>query len=703
MPGPIPTTTVRWFPQSDALLSLAMIGVLFVMIVPVPAIILDMGLATSIAMTLVLLVVSLSARSALEISAFPSVLLLLTLFRLALNVATTRLILLEGTGGKIVEAFGRVVIGGNLVVGLVIFLILVIIQFVVITKGASRVSEVAARFTLDALPGKQMAIDAELNAGSINDTEARRRRELLARETDFYGAMDGASKFVRGDAVAGLMITAINLLGGVASGVINGLSIVESIRLYSVLTVGDGLVSQIPALIVATASGILVTKSGSAQNLGEELGEQLNKQSRSLRLGAILVGALALAPGLPKLPFLLLSGGLLWWLRSVERPKTASPAAPVEEAPTDAAKDSIQLQEFLATDRSVIEVGARLIPLVIQKREKGIAAQITSLRQEFARTHGVWIPQIRITNNTELDPEEYRVLIAGREVGRATLRLAHWLALAPPEGDVVLPGEPTREPAFGLKAKWIQEDLRRQAEALGYTVVDPINVLITHLGELLKQHGHELISREDLKTMLETVRQFAPTVVDEIKPELIRMSVLHQVLILLAAERIPLTELVLILESIANHAATQKGAEELADRVREDLGRVVCERRRDPRGVICAVLLDPALEQRLRDSTKDRKVVLPPKALEQFIRKTQQTLRTAALKHQPVSLVVDHSLRRPLRKLLLREIPDVNVLSYQEVPQEQRVETVSVIRTEEVFESPTSPEVALTGAPRLAA
>ena len=703
MTGPDSTTAVRWFPQSEVLLSLAMIGVLFVMIVPVPAIILDMGLAISISLTLVLLVVSINARSALDISAFPSVLLLLTLFRLALNVATTRLILLTGTGGKIVEAFGHVVIGGNLVVGLVVFLILVIIQFVVITKGASRVSEVAARFTLDALPGKQMAIDAELNAGSISDAEARRRRELLARETDFYGAMDGASKFVRGDAVAGLMITAINLLGGVASGVIHGLSIAESIRLYSVLTVGDGLVSQIPALIIATASGILVTKSGSARNLGEELGEQLNQQSRSLRLGALLVGALALAPGLPKWPFLLLSGGMFWWLRSLTRPPAISPAAPVEEATTASAQDSIQLQEFLATDRSVIEVGARLIPLVIQKREKGIAAQITSLRQEFARTHGVWIPQIRITNNTELDPEEYRVLIAGREVGRATLRLGHWLALAPPEGDVVLPGEQTREPAFGLKAKWIQEELRRQAEALGYTVVDPINVLITHLGELLKQHGHELISREDLKTMLETVRQFAPTVVDEIRPELIRMSVLHQVLVLLAAERIPLTELVLILESIANHAVTQKGAEELADRVREDLGRVVCERRRDPRGVICAVLLDPALEQRLRDSTKDRKVVLPPKALEQLIRKTQQTLRTAALKHQPVSLVVDQTLRRPLRKLLLREIPDVTVLGYQEVPQEQRVETVSVIRTEEVFESPTGPEVALTGVPRLAA
>jgi flagellar biosynthesis protein FlhA len=340
---------------------------------------------------------------------------------------------------------------------------------------------------------------------------------------------------------------------------------------------------------------------------------------------------------------------------------------------------------------------------VIQKREKGIAAQITSLRQEFARTQGVWIPQIRITNNIELDPEEYRVLIAGREVGRSTLRLAHWLALAPPEGDVVLPGEPTREPAFGLKAKWIQEELRRQAEALGYTVVDPINVLITHLGELLKQHGHELISREDLKTMLETVRQFAPTVVDEIKPELIRMAVLHQVLVLLAAERIPLTELVLILESIVNHASTQKSAEDLADRVREDLGRVVCERRRDSRGVICAVLLDPALEQRLRDSTKDRKVVLPPKALEQFIRKTQQTLRTAALKHQPVSLVVDQSLRRPVRKLLLREIPDVTVLGYQEVPQEQRVETVSVIRSDEIFDSPTSPDVAMSGASRVAA
>ncbi len=671
--------------QSDTMLSFGLLAILAVMLVPLPTALLDMLIAFNLGVTVLLMLVTLNARQALELSVFPSLLLLLTLYRLSLNVATTRLILLNGDAGRIVTTFGNFVVGGNLIVGLVIFLILVIIQFVVITKGAGRVSEVAARFTLDAMPGKQMAIDAELGAGAINETEARRRRDLLNRETEFYGGMDGASKFVRGDAIAGLIITAINLVGGVALGLTNGMSFVQSLRTYSVMTVGDGLISQIPALIIATTAGILVTKANSSTSLGQEIGDQMLKSERSLIVGAIIVAIISMTPGLPKIPFLLLSAGL-WWKVVQGRRAKAKPPAPVPASEkTPEVREIEHLQEFLVTDRAIIEVGTRLIPFVNNKHGKSVTEQITSLRRDFSRTNGIWIPPVRVINSVELEPESYRVLIAGRTVARATIRVDLHLAIAPDARPIPVPGEETREPAFDLPAKWIGPEHKRLAEIHGCTVVDPASVMITHLGELLKRHGHELISREDVKKMIDTVKQFAPTVVDELKPDVVRMAVLHQVLVLLAAERVPLADLVLILESVLNHGPQIKQPEDLADRVREDLGRLISDRYRDEKGALRAIVIDPRLEKQLRESLRDKQLALAPQPLEKLLGALSNQWQASLRQQQPLAVLIDKNLRRPLRRLLVRAAPDLGVISYQEVPPDILLQTTAMIKMEEVY------------------
>ena len=519
-----------WMQQSETLLSFGMLVGLIVMLVPIPEWLLDVLIASNLAATTLLLLVTLSARRALELTVFPSLLLLLTLYRLSLNVATTRLILLDGNAGQIVTAFGNYVVGGQLVVGLVIFLILVIIQFMVITKGAGRIAEVAARFTLDAMPGKQMAIDAELNAGSISDIEARRRRDELSRETEFYGAMDGASKFVRGDAIAGLIITAINLIGGVLMGVTHGMSFLDSIRTYSILSVGDGLVSQIPALVIATTAGVLVTKTTSEDSLGDEISGQLFRSNRPIYIGAGILSVIALMPGLPKLPFLGVAGGLM--LLGSRRKPIEQPAVTAEGSgptPPTQPDDERHLDEFLLTDRAVVEVGARLVPFIQSKRVKGLSERITALRREFSRTSGLWVPPIRVNSNLLLQAEEYRILIAGRRVAGGELRTEQLLAILPEGRQVSITGEAAVEPAFGLAARWITPENVRLAEIQGCTVVDPLSVLITHLGEILNRFAHELLTRESLKQMLDRARAFCPTIIDEIKPETIRMGSLHQV------------------------------------------------------------------------------------------------------------------------------------------------------------------------------
>ncbi|MEW4526353.1 flagellar biosynthesis protein FlhA [Maioricimonas sp. JC845] len=685
------TGNFAWLQHSETLLSVGLLGVLLVMIIPLPPFVLDLVLAVNLSMSILLLLVTFGAQRALELSVFPSLLLLLTLFRLALNVATTRRILLSADAGRIVTAFGEFVVGGDLVVGLVIFLILVVIQFVVITKGAGRISEVAARFTLDALPGKQMAIDAELGSGAIDDKEARVRRRELAAETEFYGAMDGASKFVRGDAIAGLAITAINLVGGIVIGLSHGLNFSESAYTYAILTVGDGLVSQIPALIIATTAGILVTKATSEESLGQEIGSQVLRNERPLWAGAAILGLLALVPGLPKLPFIGMAAGMLVML-SARRKQQEQPAAKPDESgddppPAREPDDEQHLREFLLTDRANVEVGTRLVPLIHTKRQKGLAERITTLRREFSADNGLWIPPIRVRSNLELRPEEYRILVAGRQVASGTLRLDHQLAILPETVDVNLPGEETTEPAFGLPAKWIPQSISRQAESLGATVVDPISVLITHLGEVLKQHGHELITRETLKQMLDHVKEFAPTVVEEVRSETVRMSTLHQVLVQLAEEHIPLSDMAYILESVVNHAPSCKSPEELTDRVRGDLGTLVCERYRDAEGRLRIIAIDPSLEARLRDSLREGHLALPPGPLEKLIASVG-TMCQDSLRHgQPLAMLSDRSLRRPLRRVLHRAVPQLGFISYQEVPDELMIQPTGLVRLDQVFET----------------
>ncbi len=681
----LPTHTTL-LQRSETILSFGLLGVLVVLLVPLPPMLLDMLLAGNLAITIILLLITVSVTQPLDISVFPSLLLLMTLYRLSLNVATTRLILLDGDAGRIVSTFGGFVVGGNVVVGLVIFLILIIIQFIVITKGASRVSEVAARFTLDALPGKQMAIDAELGAGTIDETEARSRRDELSHEAEFYGAMDGAGKFVRGDAIAGLVITGINLIGGVVLGMTNGLTIVEAIRRYSILTVGDGLVSQIPALIIATAAGILVTKATSKISLGNEIGMQMLTNHRPLQIGALILAAVALTPGLPKIPFVVLAVSLFMVARRLKQEKDIQQQEVTEEpAPTKSPQEE-QLSEFLQTDRACVEVGVRLIPLVDSTRDKGLADRISGLRSDLTRKFGIWVPAIRIRDSLHLKPEAYRILIGGREVTRGELRPEQFLAIDPGDAKGELDGEATTDPAFGLPAKWISEQMKQRAEMKGHTIVDSSTVLITHLGEVLRRYAHELLSREDLRRLLDKVRETSPTVVDELKPDLIRMGELHQTLVLLLQERVPLTNLTKILETVVQAAATLKSPIDLAERVRQQMGRDILDRLRDDQGRVHVVVLEPRLEMKLRELMRDRQLALPHDVLENLLTALSRSWEKNHLQGMEVTLLTDAELRRPLRQSIERAIPDLTVTSYPEIPSDVSIDIKEIVKMDEVYQ-----------------
>lgn len=694
-----PTTTGTLLQRSEMLLSLALLGLLVIFLVPLPTLLLDMLLALNLGATILLLLVTLTVRQPLEFSTFPSLLLLLTLYRLALNVATTRLILLHAYAGEIVLAFGQFVVGGSLVVGLVIFLILIVIQFVVITKGAARVSEVAARFTLDAMPGKQMAIDAELNAGIIDETEARRRRQALVRESEFYGTMDGASRFVRGDAIAAIIITAVNLIGGLIIGLTQGMPLAEAIRTYSILTIGDGLITQIPALITATAAGILVTKATSDSSLGQEIGSQIRASAAPLRLGSFILLGLSLMPGLPTIPFILLGTGLYLLSRQWAAAPPASPgagAAPAsgrgsQAAPAAPPRSPTEtfVEEFLQTDRLGLEIGPALISLVTARRGPGLVERIGTLRRDLARQSGLWVPAVRLRDNLHLPPTTYRILLNGREVARAELRPDMWLAIDP--GGTPKPpllGEEAQEPVFGLPARWISDTERPRAEAAGYTVVDAASVLITHLGEIVRRHAGELLSREDLKTMLDKVRESNPAVVDELIPTILTMGTVHRVLMLLLQERVPISNLPRILESLATHAVATKDPVELAERVRVDIGRAVVDRFRDSSGRIRVLIFDPRVEVELRRSLQGQQLLLDPQRLERLTLKLAAEWRQALARGLEVALLCDASLRRPLRQALVRSLPDLAVIAYQEIPADILMEPVAVIRPEDAGMGP---------------
>ena len=664
--------------RSDLLLAFGVVGIIVMMVLPLPTLFLDLLLALNIMLSLMILLVALYTLEPLEFSIFPGLLLILTLFRLSMNVAATRLILGQGYAGRVIEAFGHFVTGNNLVVGFIVFLVLVLINFIVITKGAGRVAEVAARFTLDAMPGKQMAIDAELNNGLIDEKEARRRREAVGREADFYGAMDGASKFVRGDAVAGLVITAINLVGGMAVGTLQlKLSLAESASTFSMLTIGDGLVNQIPALIVSASAGIIVTRAGARSQFSKDVANQLILQERPLKVAAVLLAIFAVVPGLPALPFLLLSGGAFWLSSRLKRTRLQEATVlQVEEA---ARPPEEKVEDFLALDTLEVELGYGLIPLVDATQGGDLLARIKRLRKQVAADLGLILPPVRIRDDISLGPEQYRIRIRGIAVGESELRPGWRLALggSVSQAERELPGIPTTDPTFGMPALWVRESHQREAERLGCALVEPAAVLATHLDVLVKRHAGRILSRQDVKRLLDNLKPEHAVLVDELVPGQLSLGQIHKVLQKLLREGIPIRDLSTILESLSDTAEQSKDPEILAEYARFALSATISTILKGEYSRIKAATLDSDLETTLaRERDGTRAGSLSPEDFAQVI----QLLRSARDRLQgegrtPV-VVTRPEIRSYLRRLLEGPLPDLMVVAYSELSMDVELESI---------------------------
>ena len=667
--------------QRNSLLAIFFLAVLAVMLIPMPPLMLDAMLCLNITVSLLILMAVLNSNRPVEFSTFPSVLLFTALFRLALNVSSTRLILLEGDAGSVIRTFGSFVVGGNPVVGIVIFLVLVVIQFIVITKGQNRISEVAARFALDSLPGKQMSIDADLSAGLISSEEAKKRRAALTHEMEFHGSMDGAGKFVRGDAIAGLIITGINIAGGLVLAMVYGdLSLDQAFEKYTILTIGDGLVAQIPALLVSTSAGILVTKGASEQALGQEMGDQVMKSGRTVRIVAVIVFLMSLLPGMPTLLFMGVAAALFFYAsnadqaaaREAEEREAAARAAETAPDPNDS-----PVEELLTIDRLGIEIGYRLIGLVDQGKHGGLLDHIRSLRRQFAQSLGIVVPPIRVRDNVQLEPNTYRVLLCGQEIAGGQLRAGHYLAMDPSGTAPTIEGVETIEPAFGLPARWIRESDKDRAELLGYTVIDAASVLITHLTETLKRSASELLSRDDVKTLVDNLKDQAPAVVEELVPNQMSLGQVQRILANLLKEGVPIRNLQTIMEGLADASGETKDARQLTEHVRTRLARTICEPHLDTVGTLHAVFLDPDLERNLSEALAGNEGVnnLPQGFLGKFVDSTAEALSSMARDGRDPVLVTRASLRPFLAEAVAGVIPNAAVLSYQETSAAKKVET----------------------------
>jgi flagellar biosynthesis protein FlhA len=676
--------------NSDVALAIGAIMIIALMIIPLPTALLSVLIVGNIAVALMILLIAMYTKEVLAFSIFPSLLLLVTLFRLAINIATTRLVLLNGDAGEVIHAFGEFVIGGSVVVGIVVFLILLVIQFVVITNGAGRVAEVAARFTLDAMPGKQMSIDADLNAGIITEQEARARRQKIAGEADFYGAMDGASKFVKGDAVAGLIIVSINLVGGMAIGVLQkGLSLGDAVSHYSLLTVGDGLVTQIPALLVSTATGLIVTRAASDVHLGADIGRQLFANPRALYIVAAMLAGFGLVPGLPLSPFLTLAammGAAGYLVRERQRSalSAAAEARQVEQVEEAQSVDSVI--SMLQVDPLEVEVGYGLIPLVDDEHGGNLLNRITIMRRQIAMDLGVVVPMIRIRDNLQLPANRYAVKLRGIEIGGGTLVANQFLAMNSGLASGEIAGAETVEPAFGLPARWISPVDKQRAELLGYTVVDAPSVLITHLSELIRRHTPELLSRQDVQTLLTHLKEEYPTVVEELVPGALTVGEVQGVLQLLLAETVSIRDLVTIAETLADLGRQTKDVEALTEGVRSALSRQLTMQHRGPDGLLHAITLNPRLEQSLAQGLTQTEtgmaLLVSPDLLQRLLTGVaNQMERAAASTYQPV-LLTSGRIRRPMRKLLERALPGLAVLSFGEIAREVEVEAVGMVEVE---------------------
>ncbi len=680
------TSTLRNLSRiTDASIMLAVVLIVVMMVLPLPPAILDILLAVNISLSLLILLITMNIREPLEISVFPSLLLITTLFRLALNVSSTRLILLIGNPGKIILAFGSFVVGGNYVVGFVIFSILVIVNFMVITKGAERVSEVAARFTLDALPGKQMSIDADLNSGLITEAEARHRRSQISREADFYGSMDGATKFVKGDAIAGIIITIINLLGGFAVGMFQkGLDFSGAVSRYTLLTVGDGLVSQIPALLISSATGIIVTRGASENNLGAEISSQLFSQHRVLGAAAGVVAFFGLIGGLPKIPFFMIGallGGLAYTLWKGQKGEVIGEDEALEQQQLEEARRPESLISLLQVDQIELEIGYSLIPLVDEGQGGDMLDRISMIRRQCALELGLLVPIIRIRDNLQLNPDEYVLKIKGIQVGRGELMINHYLAMDAGGVSDTVPGIATTEPAFGLNALWVDAHTREKAEYAGYTVVDPPAVLATHLTEIIRQHSHELLGRQEVKTLLDGAREEYPAVVDELVPNLLTIGEVQKVLQNLLREGVPIRNMVTILETLADTATITRDPDYLTEYVREALKRQVSQMYLEKNELFVATMApqwEETIAAAIEYTDRGLAIALDPRTLQALYQAVGEALEEHVLPY-PVVLV-SPQIRMALKRLTERAIPRLIVLSYNEISPDIQVNAVGMVK-----------------------
>lgn len=660
--------------------------ILSMMVLPLPAFILDLLFTFNIALSIMVLLVAMFTQKTLEFAAFPTILLFTTLLRLALNVASTRIILMDGhTGGaaagKVVEAFGHFLVGGNFAIGIVVFIILVIINFMVITKGAGRIAEVGARFVLDGMPGKQMAIDADLNAGLIGEDEAKKRRSEVTQEADFYGSMDGASKFVRGDAVAGLMIMVINVVGGLLVGMLqHDMPFGAAAETYTLLTIGDGLVAQIPALVISTAAGVIVTRVATDQDVGEQMVTQLFNNPRVMLLSAGVLGLLGMVPGMPNFVFLLFTAallGLAWWMRGRQMEQPAAPSAPVkpQENPqaVEATWNDVQLEDSLG-----MEVGYRLIPMVDFQQDGELLGRIRSIRKKFAQDMGFLPPVVHIRDNMDLPPARYRILMKGVEIGSGDAYPGRWLAINPGTAAGTLPGEATIDPAFGLAATWIESALKEQAQIQGFTVVEASTVVATHLNHLIGQFAPELFGRQEAQQLLDRVTQEMPKLTEDLVPGVVTLTTLHKVLQNLLAEKVPIRDMRTILETLAEHAPIQNDPHELTAVVRVALGRAITQQWFPGNGEVQVIGLDTALERLLLQALQGGGG-LEPGLADRLLEQAQEALKRQEMLGAPPVLLVNHALRPLLARFLRRSLPQLMVLSSLELSENRNIRMTATI------------------------
>ncbi|MDJ0761603.1 MAG: flagellar biosynthesis protein FlhA [Myxococcota bacterium] len=655
-------------------LPIMLVSVLFMMMMPIPPYIIDMALTLSIGFSLLLFLGSIYIEKPLNLSTFPTLLLISTLARLSMNVASTRLILLRGgegasAAGHVIQTFGEFVVGGNYVVGIIVFLILVIINFVVITKGAGRIAEVGARFILDAMPGKQMAIDADLSSGLIGEAEAKKRRVVIQEEADFFGAMDGASKFVRGDAIAGLLITAINIIGGFIIGVTQQeLTVAEAASTYTILTVGDGLVSQIPALLISTSAGLVVTRSTSGADLAPEIIDQLLGRKRALNVAGAVIGGMALVPGLPVVPFLLLGGSMLMLARRKWETQEVVESAPVEEAMTERER----LAALLPVDLLELEVGYELVPLVDAAQGGELTERIAGLRSNLVSELGIILPPIHVRDNLRLQPKQYRFLLSGSEIGTGEVLPARLMAIDPGGGGGNISGEQTVEPAFGLPAWWISHTERTRAENEGYTVVDPATVMVTHITELVRGHAAELLGRGEAQELFDILARSHPRLVDELIPAALPATDVIRVLRQLLKENVSVRDLRTIFEVLAEHVQRTKEPDQLIEFVRHRLARQITRRFMGDDGRVCGLILDNTFENELRQSSTTSAIQVigvDPRLGRRLLESVEKLAAEFSRSTAPPLLITSPDVRRAISDFIRPRIPGLSVVSFAEITQ----------------------------------